>query len=105
MSLMGAAGEDGGTMEAGEGGSDGDMSGGKFVPVAFMKEARARRRVLEVQRGDSGPTSERPWRRRSLTSEVDWQRRMAWLKVSSSLPHLGQCLGARGSDHEGWAAR
>ena len=105
MPLTGTAGEDGGTIEAGEGGREGNMSGGKFVPVAVMKEARARRRVLEDQRGDSGLTSERPWRRRSLMSEVEVQRRMAWLNVSSSLPHLGQCLGPRGSDHEGWAAR
>ena len=71
MSLVGAIGEEGGTMEAGEGGSDGNMSGGKFVPVALMNEARARRRVLEVQRGDSGPTSERPWRRHPLVPEVE----------------------------------
>ena len=71
MSATGATGEDGGTMEAGVGGSAGSMSGGKFVPVANMNEARARRRGLEVQRGDSGPTSERPWRRRSLVSEVE----------------------------------
>ena len=65
MSQVGTAGEDGGTIEAGEGGRDGNMSGGKFVPVAVMKEARARRSDLEDQRGDSGPTSERPWRMRS----------------------------------------
>ena len=45
MSLMGEIGEDEGTMEAGEGGSDGNISGGKLVPVAFTKEARARRRI------------------------------------------------------------
>ena len=105
MSLAGAEGEEGGTMEAGEGGSDGNMSGGKFVPVALMNKARARRRALEVQRGDSGPTSERPWRRRSHMPEVEGQRRMAWLKVSSLFPHLGQCLGAEGLIHERWAAR
>ena len=105
MSLTGPAGEEGKTIEAGEGGSDGNMSGGKFVAVTLMNEARARRRGLEDQRGDSGPMSERPWRRRSLVSAVELQRRMAWLNVSSSLPHLGQCLGARGLAHEGWAAR
>ena len=60
MSLTGETGEDGGTIEAGEGGSNWSMSGGMFVPVALMKAARARRRCLEVHRGGSGPTSERP---------------------------------------------
>ena len=83
-SLMGETGEDGGTIEAGEGGNDGSMSGGKFVPVALMKAAKARRRGLEDQRGNSGPTSERPWRRRSRLSAVEGQRRMASLNVSSS---------------------
>ena len=64
MSLTGEMGEDGGTIETGEGGSDGNMSRGKFMPVDLTKEARARRRGLEDQRGDSGPTSVRPWRRR-----------------------------------------
>ena len=63
--------EDGGTIEAGKGGSNRKISGGKFVPVAFIKEARARRRVLEDQKGNSGPTSARPWRRRSCLSAVE----------------------------------
>ena len=101
MSLAGAKGEDRGTMEAGEGGSDRNMSGGKFVPVAFMNKASARRRGLEVQTGESGPTSESPWRRCSCLSAVEGQRRIAWLKVSSSFPHLGQCLGLEARDQEG----
>ena len=105
MSLAGETGGDGGTMEAGEGGSDRSKSGGKFVPVALMKAAKARRRGLEDQRGDSGPMSERPGRRRFHLLAMEGQRRMAWLNVSSSFPHLGQCLGSRTWDHEGWAAR
>ena len=105
MSLTGETGENGGTMEAGEGGSDGSMSGGKFVPVAIMKAAKVRRRGLEDHRGDSGPTSERPWRRCSHLSAVEGQRRMAWLNVSSSFPHLGPCLGSRTRNHGGWVAR
>jgi len=31
-----------------------------------MKAARARRRSLEVKRGESGPALERPWGRRFL---------------------------------------
>ena len=104
MSLGEAKGEDGGTIEAGEGGNDGNMSGGKFVPVDLMKAARARR-VLKDHRGDSGPTSVRLWRRRLRLSAVEGQQRTAWLNVSSLFPHLGQCLGSRTRDHEGWAAR
>ena len=64
-------------MEAGEGGSIGSISGGTFVPVAVIKEARARRRGLEDQRGDSGATSVRSWSRRSRLSAVEGQCRMA----------------------------
>ena len=92
MSLTGAPGEEGKTMEAMEGGSEGKISGGKFVHEALIKEAKASRGSFEVQKGDSGPTSERPRRRRSRLSEVEGQHEMAWLKVSSSFRHLGQCL-------------
>ena len=76
-----------------------------MVAVTLRNAARARSRSLLVQRGESGPTQVRPWRRRSLWKDIDWQRSMTWLKVSSSSPHLGQCLGSFRLDHEGWAAR
>ena len=71
ISLMGEMGEDGATIEAGERGNNGKMAGGKFVPVALMKETRARRRGLEDQRGNSRPTSVRPWRRGLRLSAVE----------------------------------
>jgi len=52
--------------EAGNEGREGNISGGWLVLVARMKAARARRSCLSDQRGESGPTSESPWRRRSL---------------------------------------
>ena len=105
MSLGGETGGGRETMEIGEGGSDGNKSGGRFVPVALMKAAKVRRRGLEHQRRDTRPTAERAWRRHSRLSAVEGQRRMAWLNVSSLFLHLGQCLGLRMRDHEGWAAR
>ena len=76
-----------------------------MVAVALMNAARARSRSLLVQRGEMGPTLVRPWRRRFLWKDVDWQQSMAWLKVSSSSLHLGQCLSSPKLDHEGLVAR
>ena len=66
------------------------MSGGKAVPVAFMKAVSARRRVDEDQRGVSWSTEETPWRWRAHAEALAEQRRMAWLNVSGSSPQKGQ---------------
>ena len=47
-------------MEAGEGGKEKGMSGGKAVPVALINAARERRREEEDQRGASGLTRKTP---------------------------------------------
>ena len=45
-------------MEAGEGGKEEGMSGGKAVPVALINATRERRREEEDQREASGLTEE-----------------------------------------------
>ena len=55
-------GEDGKTIETGEEGGEECMSGGKAVPVTFMKAASERGREDEDQRGASWSTEETPWR-------------------------------------------
>jgi len=69
--------------------------------VAVINAARARSRSILVQRGESSPTLVEPWRRRALWKDVDWQRSMAWLKVSSTALHLRQSLASSKVDHEG----
>ena len=46
------------------------MSGGKAVPVAFMKVASERRRKDEDHRGASWSTEETPWRWRTRAEAV-----------------------------------
>ena len=74
---MGPTGEDGKTIETGEEGESGSISGGKAVPVALMKAASERRREDEEQRGASGPTEETPWRWRARAEALTWQPKMA----------------------------
>ena len=62
---MGPTGENGKTIEAGEGSREGNMSGGKAVPVALMKATSERRTEDEDQRGASWSTEETPWRWRA----------------------------------------
>ena len=57
---MGPTGEDRRTIEMGEEGGGESMSGGKAVPVAFMKATSERRREDEDQRGASWSTEETP---------------------------------------------
>ena len=57
---MGPTGEDGKTIETGEKGGEESMSGGKAVPVAFMKAVSERRREDEDQRGASWSSEETP---------------------------------------------
>ena len=66
------------------------MSGGKVVPVAFMKAASERRREDEDYRGASWSTEETPGRWRARAGALAGQRRMAWLSVSGSSPQRGQ---------------
>ena len=66
------------------------MSGGKAVPVAFMKAASERRREDEDQRGASWSTEETPWRWRARAEALAGQRRMAWLNVRGASPQRGQ---------------
>ena len=54
--------EEGKTIEAGEKGGEGAMSGRKLTPVAQMKAARERWRERVVQRVASGATDKTPWR-------------------------------------------
>ena len=56
---VGPTGEDGRTIEMGGEGEE-SMSGGKVVPVAFMKAASERRREDEDHRGASWSTEETP---------------------------------------------
>ena len=46
-------------MEAGEGGKEEGMTGGKVVPVALINASRERRREEEDQREASGLTEKR----------------------------------------------
>ena len=101
----GAGGEEGKTMETGEPGMEGAMSGGKLTPEDLMKATRETRREGEDQRGASGATDETPWRWRARASALAGQRRTAWLKVSSSSPQAGQIFEEVESNQEGWAAR
>ena len=101
----GAGGGEGNTMEAGEPGVEGTMSGGKFTPVDLMKAAREMRREREDQRGALGATDETPWRWRARAGALAGQRRPAWLKVSSSSPQAGQIFEEVELNQEGWAAR
>ena len=88
---MGPSGLDGKNIEKGEeGGEEGNMSGGKAVPVALMKAANERRREDEDQRGTSGSTEETPWRCRAHPEALAGQRRIVWLNVSGSSPERGQ---------------
>ena len=66
------------------------MSGGKAVPVAFMKDASERRREDEDHRGASWSTEETPCRWRARAEALAGQRRMGWLNVSVSSPQWGQ---------------
>ena len=66
------------------------MSGGKVVPVAYMKAARERRREDEDQIGESWSTKEKPWRWRTRAEALAGQLRMAWLNVSGSSQRWGQ---------------
>ena len=77
-------GEDGRTIEAGEEGGEESMSGGKAVPVTFMKAASERRRKDEDQKGASWSTEETPWRWREGAETLAGQGRMAWLNVAGS---------------------
>ena len=82
-------GEDGKTIETGEARGKESMSGGKAVPVAFMKAASERRREVEDQRGASWSTEETPWRWQAHAEALAGQRRMAWLNVWGSSPLRG----------------
>ena len=55
-------GEDGKTIEAGERGREGNMSGRKAATVALIKAASERRREDVYQRGALWSTDETPWR-------------------------------------------
>ena len=66
------------------------MSGGKAVPVAFMKAASERRREDEDHRGGSWSTEETPWGWRARVEALAGQRRMVWLNVSGLSPQRGQ---------------
>ena len=57
------------------------MSGGKAVPVAFMKAASERRRENEDYREASWSTEETPWRWRAHAEAMAGQWRMVWLNV------------------------
>ena len=86
---MGPTGEEERTIETGEEGEE-SISGGKAVPLAFMKAASERRRADEDQRGAPWSTEETPWRWRARCEALAGQRRMAWLKVSGSSRQRGQ---------------
>ena len=64
------------------------MSGGKAVPVAFMKAASDRRREDEDHRGAFWSTEGTPWRWRGRAEALVGQLRMAWLNVSGSVTNL-----------------
>ena len=87
---MGPTREDGKTIETEEEGGEESMSGGKTVPVAFMKAASERRREDEDKRVASWSTEETPWRWQAHAEVLAGQQRMAWLNVSGSSPQWGQ---------------
>ena len=66
------------------------ISGGKAVPVAFMKAASERRREDEDHRGASWLTEKIPWRWRARAKALAGQWRTAWLNVSGLSPQRGQ---------------
>ena len=87
---MGPTDEDGKTIETGEEGGEVSMSGGKAVPMAFMKAASKRRREDEDERGASWSTQETPGRWRARAEALTGQRRKAWLNVSGLCRQRGQ---------------
>ena len=89
---VGPTGEDGKTIEAGEEGREGSMSGGKAVLVALIKATSERMREDEDQRGASWSTEKTPWRWRAHAEALAEQRRIAWLNVSGSSPQRGQSV-------------
>ena len=98
---MGPTGEDGRTIEAGEEGREGSISGGKAVPVAFMKATNKRRREDEDQRGASWSTEKMPWRWRTRAEILAGQRRIAWLNVLGSSSHRGESWESPALNQEG----
>ena len=70
-------GEDGRTIEPGEKGREGSMSGGGAVPVAFMKAASERRRGDQDQRWASQSTEEMPCSWRACAEALAGEQRMA----------------------------
>ena len=78
---MGPTGEDGKTIEAGQGGREGSTSGGKAVLVALIKATSERSREDEYERGVSWSTDETPWGWRACAEALAEQRRIAWLNV------------------------
>ena len=93
------------TIEAGDAGSEGVISGGKLILATLMKAATEMRRVGEDQRGASGATDEMPWRWQSRAGVLAEQWRMVWLKVFASLLQVQQNLEKAASNQKGWAVR
>ena len=66
------------------------MSGGKAVPVAFIKATSERSSEDKDQIGASWSTEETPWKWQARAEALAGQRRMVWLNVSGSSPQRGQ---------------
>jgi len=81
------------------------MSGGKPVLVSVIYSPRARTRWGSDHQGASCPREVTPFSRRSRTLARAGQVRMAWWKVSDSVPQRGQVGFGSSSNQEGWAAR
>jgi len=81
------------------------MSGGKPVLVSEMYSPRARIRWGSDHKAASCPRVETSFSRRSRSLARVGQVRMAWWKVSGSVPQRGQVGFGLSSNQEGWAAR
>ena len=85
-------GEEGNTIEAGEGGRSRSMPRGKLVLVALMKEVSLMRRGGEDQMGMSRATEVMPWKWWGLGTALAEEQKTAWLNVGCSSQHRGQSL-------------
>ena len=102
---MGPKEEEGKTIEGGEGGREGNMSGGKVVPVARIKAPNWRTREDENQKGASWSAEKMRGRWGSGAETLSEQRRITWLNVPGSSTYRGQSGELSESNQEGGAAR
>jgi len=81
------------------------MSWGKPLFVSVMYSPTARGRKGSVHRSASGPREEKSFSRRSRTLVRAGPVRMAYVKVSGSVPHRGQVGSGFSSNDDTCGAR